>query len=72
MYQAVDHFMREVGVTSGRGEHRPEEYGQRVAGETRAVLSRLFYAADPQSRNKQMRSTWQSEAVDKSWWDNGP
>ena len=49
VYQAVDHFMREVGATPGRGGHRREEEAQRIADETRAALAQLFHAPDPQS-----------------------
>lgn len=48
VYQAVDQFMREVGVTPGRGGHRREEEAQRIANEAREALARLFNAPDPQ------------------------
>jgi len=48
VYRAVDHFMREVGATPGRGGHRREEEAQRITEETRAALAQLFHAADPQ------------------------
>jgi len=48
VYRAVDHFMREVGCTPGRGGHRREEEAQRIADETRAALAQLFHAPDPQ------------------------
>ncbi len=47
VYQAVDHFMREIGATPGRGGHRREEEAQRIADETRAALAQLFNAPDP-------------------------
>jgi len=48
VYTAVDHFMREVGCTPGRGGHRREEEAQRIADETRGALAQLFHASDPQ------------------------
>jgi cysteine desulfurase family protein len=48
VYTAVDHFMREVGCTPGRGGHRREEEAQRIADETRGALAQLFHAPDPQ------------------------
>jgi len=48
VYQAVDHFMREVGATPGRGGHWREEKALRIADEARAALARLFHAPDPQ------------------------
>ena len=48
VYQAVDHFMREVGATPGRGGHWREEEASRIADEARAALARLFHAPDPQ------------------------
>jgi len=47
VYQAVDHFMREVGATPGRGGHRREEEAARIADEARAALAELFHAPDP-------------------------
>ncbi len=49
VYQAVDHFMREVGATPGRGGYQQEEEAQRIADETRTALAQLFHAPDPQS-----------------------
>ena len=48
VYRAVDHFMRKVGTTPGRGGHRREEEAQRIADEARETLARLFHAPDPQ------------------------
>lgn len=48
VYRAVDHFMREVGATPGRGGHQREEEAQRIADETRAALAQLLGAPDPQ------------------------
>jgi selenocysteine lyase/cysteine desulfurase len=48
VYQAVDHFMREVGATPGRAGHWREEEARRIADEARAALARLFHAPDPQ------------------------
>lgn len=48
VYLAVDHFMREVGATPGRGGYQQEEAAQRIADETRTVLAQLFHAPDPQ------------------------
>jgi len=47
VYLAVEHFMREVGATPGRGGHRREEEAARIADETRAALAQLFNAPDP-------------------------
>jgi cysteine desulfurase family protein len=49
VYLAVDHFMREVGATPGRGGYHQEEEAQRIADETRTALAQLFHAPDPQS-----------------------
>ena len=48
VYRAVDHFMREVGATPGRGGYRREEEALCIADETRAALAQLFHAPDPQ------------------------
>ena len=47
VYQAVDHFMREVGGTPGRGGHRREEEAAHIADQTRAAIAELFHAPDP-------------------------
>lgn len=39
VYQAVDHFMREVGATPGRGGHWRAEEAARIADEARAALA---------------------------------
>jgi len=48
VYKAVDHFMREVGATPGRGGYQQEEQAQEIADETRVALAQLFHAPDPQ------------------------
>jgi cysteine desulfurase family protein len=48
VYRAVDHFMRQVGATPGRGGHRREEEALRIADEARAALAQLFNAPDLQ------------------------
>jgi len=48
VHQAVDHFMRQVGATPGRGGHRREEEALCIAGEARAAIAALFHAPDPQ------------------------
>jgi cysteine desulfurase / selenocysteine lyase len=48
VYQAVDHFMRCVGGTPGRGGHWREEEALRLADEARAALAALFHAPDPE------------------------
>lgn len=48
VYRAVNHFMREVGATPGRGGHRREEEAQRTADQAREALAQLFHAPDPQ------------------------
>jgi cysteine desulfurase family protein len=47
VYQAVDHFMREVGATPGRGGYWREEEAARMADEARSALAGLFHAPDP-------------------------
>ncbi len=47
VYQAVDHFMREVGASPGRGGYQQEEVAQQIADETRTELATLFHAPDP-------------------------
>ena len=46
VYAAVDHFMRHVGGTPGRGGHWREEEAARIADEARAALAALFHTAD--------------------------
>ena len=48
VYQAVDHFMRQVGGTPGRGGHWREEEALRITDETRAAMAELFHAPNPQ------------------------
>lgn len=57
VYQAVDHFMREVGATPGRGGHRREEQAAHLADEARAALAELFHAPDPQGVAFTMNAT---------------
>ena len=47
VYQAVDHFMRHIGATPGRGGHQREEEAAAIADETRAALAGLFNAPEP-------------------------
>ncbi|MCX6028809.1 MAG: aminotransferase class V-fold PLP-dependent enzyme [Chloroflexi bacterium] len=47
VYLAVEHFMREVGATPGRGGHWREEEAARIADEARAALAQLFNAPNP-------------------------
>lgn len=47
VYRAVDRFMREVGVSSGRGAYRRALEADRVVYETRRSLARLFNVRDP-------------------------
>src|SRR5512136_1800989 len=47
VYRAVDHFMREVGATPGRGGHRREEQAAQIADQARAAVAELFHAPDP-------------------------
>jgi cysteine desulfurase family protein len=44
VYQAVEHFMRQVGATPGRGGHWREEEAARIADEARAAVAQLFNA----------------------------
>ena len=48
VYLAVDHFMREVGATPGRGGYQQEEEALQIADETRSALAQLFHAPDSQ------------------------
>ena len=48
VYLAVDHFMREVGATPGRGGYQQEEEALQIADETRSTLAQLFHAPDSQ------------------------
>jgi cysteine desulfurase family protein len=57
VYRAVNHFMREVGATPGRGGHRREKEAQRIADKARAALARLFNAPDPQGVAFTMNAT---------------
>ena len=47
VYLAVEHFMREVGATPGRGGHWREEEAARIADEARTALAQLLNAPDP-------------------------
>ena len=58
VYLAVDHFMREVGATPGRGGYQQEEDAQKIADETRAALAQLFHAPDPQGVIFTMNATY--------------
>jgi len=57
VYQAVDHFMREVGATPGRGGHRREEESAHIADQARATIAELFHALDPQGVAFTMNAT---------------
>jgi len=57
VYRAVDHFMRDVGATPGRGGHRREEDALRIADEAREALAQLFNAPDPQGVAFTMNAT---------------
>ena len=46
VYLAVEHFMREVGATPGRGGHRREEEAARITDEARMALAQLLNAPD--------------------------
>lgn len=57
VYLAVDHFMREVGATPGRGGYWREEEAAHIADEARAALAQLFNAPDPASIAFTMNAT---------------
>ena len=57
VYQAVDHFMREVGATPGRGGHRREEESTHIADQARAAIAELFHAPEPQGVAFAMNAT---------------
>jgi len=46
VYQAVDHFMRLVGATPGRGGHSREEEAAHIADQTRTAIANLFHAPE--------------------------
>lgn len=46
VYQAVSNFMREVGVSAGRGAYRRALEADRVIFETRSDLAKLFNIKD--------------------------
>lgn len=48
VYRAVDHFMRNIGATPGRGGHWREEEAQRIATEARRAVARLVNAPAPE------------------------
>jgi len=47
VWDAVDHFQREIGASAGRGAYAEAYECARLLGETRALLARLFNAPDP-------------------------
>lgn len=47
VYQAVDHYQRELGVTTGRGAYREADEVERRVAETRLRLVRMLGADDP-------------------------
>ena len=47
VYQAVDHFMRHIGATPGRGGYHQEEEAAELADRARHAIARLFHAPDP-------------------------
>jgi cysteine desulfurase family protein len=57
VYQAVDHFMREVGATPGRGGHRREEEAAQIADQARSAIAELFHAPDPEGVAFTMNAT---------------
>lgn len=46
VYEAVGHFMREIGVSSGRGAYRKALKADRIVYETRRSLAELFNIRD--------------------------
>jgi cysteine desulfurase family protein len=48
VYQAVEHFMREIGASPGRGGHLREQKATRIVDDAREALAKLFNAPDPQ------------------------
>jgi len=46
VYQAVEHFMREIGVSSGRGAYRKALEADRIIYEARRSLAELFNVND--------------------------
>src|SRR5450759_3440396 len=48
VYQTVEHFMREVGASPGRGGHRREQEATDIVDQAREALAKLFNAPDPQ------------------------
>jgi cysteine desulfurase family protein len=71
VYQAVDHFMREVGATPGRGGYQQEEDAQQIADETRSALAKLFNAPDPQGVAFTLNATQAINMALKGWLHPG-
>jgi len=67
VYQAVDHFMREIGATPGRGGYQQEEDAQQIADETRSALAQLFNAPDPQDIAFTLNATQAINMALKGW-----
>ncbi len=71
VYQAVDHFMREVGATPGRGGYQQEEEAQSIADEARTTIAQLFHAPDPQRVVFTLNATQAINMALKGWLNPG-
>jgi len=47
VYDAVDHYQRQLGASFGRGAYQSAQQAGRLVGETRAACARLLGIADP-------------------------
>ncbi len=48
VYQAVDHYQREIGAAAGRGAYEHAQQAQRTVANARAACARLLGIADPE------------------------
>jgi len=47
VYEAVDHYQRDIGTAAGRGAYQSAQQAQRVVAESRAACARLLGIANP-------------------------
>ena len=47
VYDAVDHYQRQIGASIGRGAYQSAQQAQRLVAETRAACARLLGITDP-------------------------
>ncbi len=46
VYEAVDHYQRDIGASAGRGAYQSAQQAQRIVTETRAACARFFGVTD--------------------------